>query len=200
MSAIGADPAAASAYGSTKGRGEQAVRAAFPDAVVIRPSIVFGREDQFLNRFADMVAKLPVVPVLRAPVKFQPVFAGDVGDAFAAALAPEYAGRTFELGGPDVMSMGEIVRWLAKTLGRNPSIVELPDMAGALLARLPLAPITTDQWQMLQRDNVAAAGADGLAALGIEATPVAAVAPDWLVRFRRQGRFGRRAETLYHPA
>ncbi|WP_436428239.1 hypothetical protein, partial [Enterococcus faecium] len=90
-------------------------------------SIVFGREDQFLNRFADMVAKLPVVPVLRAPVKFQPVFAGDVGDAFAAALAPEYAGRTFELGGPDVMSMGEIVRWLAKTLGRNPSIVELPD-------------------------------------------------------------------------
>ncbi|MGH2199020.1 hypothetical protein ACQ1Z2_15850, partial [Enterococcus faecalis] len=83
--------------------------------------------------------------------------------------------------------MGEIVRWLAKTLGRNPSIVELPDMAGALLARLPLAPITTDQWQMLQRDNVAAAGADGLAALGIEATPVAAVAPDWLVRFRRQG-------------
>lgn len=200
MSAIGADPAAASAYGSTKGRGEQAVRAAFPDAVVIRPSIVFGREDQFLNRFADMVAKLPVVPVLRAPVKFQPVFAGDVGDAFAAALAPEYAGRTFELGGPDVMSMGEIVRWLAKTLGRNPSIVELPDMAGALLARLPLAPITTDQWQMLQRDNVVAAGAEGLAALGIEATPVAAVAPDWLVRFRRQGRFGRRAETLYHPA
>ncbi|WP_288935210.1 complex I NDUFA9 subunit family protein [uncultured Sphingomonas sp.] len=198
MSAIGADPAARSAYGSTKGRGEEAVRAAFPRAAIIRPSIVFGREDQFLNRFAGMIEAFPVVPVLRAPVKFQPVFAADVGDAFAAALAPEHAGRTFELGGPDVMSMGEIIRWLATTLGRKPSIVELPDAAGALLARLPLAPITTDQWQMLQRDNVVAPDAPGLAALGIEATPLATVAPDWLVRFRRKGRFGRRAETLYH--
>ncbi|WP_210357534.1 complex I NDUFA9 subunit family protein [Sphingomonas beigongshangi] len=198
MSAIGADPAARSAYGSTKGRGEEAVRAAFPRAAIIRPSIVFGREDQFLNRFAGMIEAFPVVPVLRAPVKFQPVFAADVGDAFAAALAPKHAGRTFELGGPDVMSMGEIIRWLATTLGRKPSIVELPDAAGALLARLPLAPITTDQWQMLQRDNVVAPDAPGLAALGIEATPLATVAPDWLVRFRRKGRFGRRAETLYH--
>ncbi|WP_203309171.1 complex I NDUFA9 subunit family protein [Sphingomonas beigongshangi] len=198
MSAIGADPAARSAYGSTKSRGEEAVRAAFPRAAIIRPSIVFGREDQFLNRFAGMIEAFPVVPVLRAPVKFQPVFAADVGDAFAAALAPEHAGRTFELGGPDVMSMGEIIRWLATTLGRKPSIVELPDAAGALLARLPLAPITTDQWQMLQRDNVVAPDAPGLAALGIEATPLATVAPDWLVRFRRKGRFGRRAETLYH--
>ncbi|WP_287980870.1 complex I NDUFA9 subunit family protein [Sphingomonas sp.] len=198
MSAIGADPAARSAYGSTKGRGEEAVRAAFPRAAIIRPSIVFGREDQFLNRFAGMIEAFPVVPVLRAPVKFQPVFAADVGDAFAAALAPEHAGRTFELGGPDVMSMGEIIRWLATTLGRKPSIVELPDAAGALLASLPLAPITTDQWQMLQRDNVVAPDAPGLAALGIEATPLATVAPDWLVRFRRKGRFGRRAETLYH--
>lgn len=196
MSAIGADPDAPSGYGSSKGRGEAAVRAAFPGAAIIRPSIVFGREDQFINRFAGMVAKSPVVPVLRAPVKFQPVFAADVGDAMANATGAAYAGRTFELGGPDVMTMGEIIRWIAATLGRSPSIVELPDAAGALLAALPLAPITKDQWLMLQHDNVVAAGAEGLAALGVDPTPLQAVAPDWLVRFRRTGRFGRRAATL----
>ncbi len=196
MSAIGADSAAPSAYGSSKGRGEEAVRAAFPNAAIIRPSIVFGREDQFINRFAAMIGKSPVVPVLRAPVKFQPVFAGDVGDAMALASDPRFAGQTFELGGPDVMSMGEIIRWIAKTIGKSPSIVELPDAAGSLLASLPFAPISKDQWLMLQRDNVVAPGATGLEALGVEATPLEAVAPEWLVRFRRTGRFGRRAETL----
>ena len=196
MSAIGADSAAPSAYGSSKGRGEEAVRAAFPGAAIIRPSIVFGREDQFINRFAAMIGKSPVVPVLRAPVKFQPVFAGDVGEAMAQATDPRFAGQTFELGGPDVMSMGEIIRWIARTIGKSPSIVELPDAAGSLLASLPLAPISKDQWLMLQRDTVVAPGAAGLDALGVEATPLQAVAPEWLVRFRRTGRFGRRAETL----
>ena len=196
MSAIGADSAAPSAYGSSKGRGEDAVRAAFPNAAIIRPSIVFGREDQFINRFAGMIGKAPVVPVLRAPVKFQPVFAADVGDAMAQATDAQYAGQTFELGGPDVMSMGEIIRWIAATIGKSPSIIELPDAAGALLANLPFAPITKDQWLMLQRDNVVAPGVAGLDALGIEATPLESVAPEWLVRFRRTGRFGRRAETL----
>ena len=196
VSAIGADPAAPSAYGSSKGRGEDAVRAAFPGAAIVRPSIVFGREDQFINRFAAMIAKAPVVPVLRAGVKFQPVFAGDVGEAVAAATDARFAGQTFELGGPDVMSMGEIIRWIAATLGRSPSIVELPDAAGALLARLPLAPITQDQWLMLQRDNVVTTGTPGLAELGIPAEPLASIAPDYLVRFRKSGRFGRRSETL----
>lgn len=196
MSAIGADGAAPSAYGSSKGRGEEAVRAAFPNAAIIRPSIVFGREDQFINRFAAMIGKSPVVPVLRAPVKFQPVFAGDVGEAMAQATDARFAGQTFELGGPDVMSMGEIIRWIAKTIGKSPSIVELPDAAGSLLASMPFAPISKDQWLMLQRDNVVAPNGDGLKALGVEATPLESVAPEWLVRFRRTGRFGRRAETL----
>ncbi|EZP54966.1 MULTISPECIES: complex I NDUFA9 subunit family protein [unclassified Sphingomonas] len=196
MSAIGADAQARSAYGSSKGRGEEAVRAAFPGAAIIRPSIVFGREDQFINRFAAMIGKAPVVPVLRAGVKFQPVFAGDVGEAMAAATDARFAGETFELGGPDVLTMGEIIRWIAQTIGRSPSIVELPDAAGAFLARLPFAPITKDQWLMLQRDNVVTPGAPGLAALGVDPTPLQAVAPEWLVRFRRTGRFGRRAATL----
>ena len=200
LSAIGADAQSASAYGRSKGEGEAAVRDAFPNATILRPSIVFGQEDAFLNRFAGMIAKAPVVPVLRAPAKFQPVFAADVADAIAAAVrTPEaFAGETFELGGPDVISMGDLNRWIAKMIGRDVAIVEIPDAFGALLARagfLPGAPITWDQWQMLQSDNVVAAGAKGLAAFGITATPLDAVAPGWLVRFRKAGRFGRRGET-----
>jgi NADH dehydrogenase len=194
LSAIGADAHSASAYGRSKGEGEAAVHAAFPQATILRPSVVFGREDRFLNRFAQMIAKSPVIPVLRASVKFQPVFAADVGEAIAAAIASpdRFGGRTFELGGPDVLSMIELQRFVADTITRAPAFVELPDAAGSLLAHLPGAPITRDQWLMLQQDNVAAADADGLAALGIAATPLATVAPEWLVRFRKQGRFGRR--------
>lgn len=197
VSAIGADENGAAAYARSKGQGEAAVRQAFPNATILRPSIVFGREDQFVNRFAGMVSA-PVVPILRAGVKFQPVFAGDVGEAVAHALrdAEAHGGKTYELGGPDVLSMGELIRWIAQTLGRKPNFVELPDFAGALLARLPGSPISWDQWLMLQADNVVAAGAPGLSELGVTAAPLATVAPDYLIRFRKAGRFGRRAETL----
>ncbi|MEG3092376.1 complex I NDUFA9 subunit family protein [Sphingomonas sp. PB1R3] len=197
VSAIGADAHGAAAYARSKGQGEDAVRQAFPGATILRPSIVFGREDQFVNRFAGMVSA-PVVPILRAGVKFQPVFAGDVGEAVATALRdPESHGhKTYELGGPDVISMGELVRWIAQTLGRKPTFLEMPDFAGALLARLPGSPISQDQWLMLQQDNVVAAGAPGLAELGITGAPLATVAPEYLIRFRKAGRFGRRAETL----
>lgn len=197
VSAIGADAHGAAAYARSKGQGEDAVRQAFPGATILRPSIVFGREDQFVNRFAGMVSA-PIVPILRAPVKFQPVFAGDVGEAVATALRdPEAHGhKTYELGGPDVLSMGELVRWIAQTLGRKPTFLEIPDFAGALLARLPGSPISQDQWLMLQQDNVVAAGAPGLAELGITGAPLATVAPEYLIRFRKAGRFGRRAETL----
>ena len=194
VSAIGADPAAASNYGRTKGEGEAAVRDAFASATILRPSTVFGREDQFLNRFAGMIAALPVVPVLAAETRFQPVFAGDVGEAIAVTAADpaSFGGRTLELGGPDVMTMMAIHRYLADEIDRSPSLVALPDIAGSLLASLPGAPISRDQWLMLQQDNVVR-GDDGFAALGIAPTPIAAVAPEWLVRFRKQGRFGRRS-------
>ncbi|MEN2787845.1 complex I NDUFA9 subunit family protein [Sphingomonas qilianensis] len=194
VSAIGADAASSSAYGRSKAAGEEAVRATFPTATILRPSIVFGREDQFVNRFAGMIASAPVVPVLRAGTKFQPVYVDDVAKAAGRALAdPEqFGGQTFELGGPDVLTMGALIRWIAQAIGRTPNIIEIPDIAGALIARagfLPGAPITMDQWKMLQSDNVVT-GADGLAAFGITPTPLDAVAPAWLVRYRRQGRFG----------
>ena len=197
ISAIGADPASASAYGRSKGEGELAVREAFPAATILRPSIMFGREDQFVNRFAAMIAAMPVVPVLRAGAKFQPVYVADVAQAVVKALGDEAVhGRTVDLAGPDILSMGDLIRWIAGAIGRDPTIVELPDMVGGLIAMggfLPGAPITRDQWLMLQTDNVAASGSDGLAAFGIEPTPLDAVAPGWLVRYRRNGRFGTRA-------
>ncbi len=198
VSAIGADPKSASAYGRSKGEGETAVLEEFANSVILRPSIVFGREDQFINRFAAMIEKLPVVPVLRADAKFQPVFVGDVGDAIQRATAePErYAGKTYELGGPDIITMGDLNRWIAQTTGRSRTIVEVPDAIGGLIAKLgflPGAPITQDQWRMLQTDNVVDDALPGLSAFGIEATPMDTVAPGWLVRYQRQGRFGRRA-------
>jgi NADH dehydrogenase len=197
LSAIGADPDATSLYGRTKGEGEAAVREAFPAATILRPSTVFGREDAFVNRFAGMIRKLPVVPVLKPETRFQPVFAGDVGEAVRVALSDPavYGGRTFELGGPDILSMMELHRWIADQIGRDPAFVPLPDAAGALIANMPLAPISRDQWKMLQRDSVVANGAEGLAALGITGTPLAAVAPNWLVQYRRNGRFARASAT-----
>lgn len=195
VSAIGADAGSTSGYGRSKAAGEAAVRAAFPGATIMRPSIMFGREDGFINRFAGMIAgPMPVVPVLRAGAKFQPVFVGDVAAAIVAALAhPDMAvGKTFELGGPDVITMGALVRWIAGAIGRDPAIVELPDLIGGMIALggfLPGAPITRDQWRMLQVDNVVTPGAATLADLGVAPTPLDSVAPGWLVQYRRHGRF-----------
>ncbi|HEX8445978.1 MAG TPA: complex I NDUFA9 subunit family protein [Sphingomonas sp.] len=195
VSAIGADPAAASAYARTKGEGEVAVRAAFPAATILRPSVLFGPEDQFVNKFAQMARMLPVLPVLRGAVQFQPAFVADAAKAIAAAaLDPlRYGGRTFELGGPERISMDALNRWIAQAIGRDPAIVAIPDAVGALMAKagrfVPGAPMTWDQWLLLQSDNVVGADADGFAAFGIDPVPLAAVAPGWLVRYRRHGRF-----------
>lgn len=197
VSAIGADPASPSRYGKSKAEGEAAVRTAFPAATILRPSVVFGREDQFVNRFAGLIAgPLPAVPVLRPEARFQPVHVADVARAAAAALADpaRRGGHVYELGGPDVLTMLGLHQWIAREIGRDKTFVPLPDIAGSALASLgflPGAPITRDQWLMLQQDNVVAAGAEGLDALGITPTPLAAVAPAWLVLYRRNGRFAR---------
>ena len=195
VSAIGADPEAPSAYGRTKGAGEQAVRTAFPTATIIRPSLVFGREDNFVNRFAGLSRILPILPAVRPNFRMQPVYALDVGRAItAAALDPRsHGGRTYELGGPQVMSMHELMAFICEATERNRPIVDIPDPISKLVARLtgwlPGAPITYDQWLMLGHDNVVAPGAKGLEAFGIPKTPLIAVAEGWLTRYRRHGRF-----------
>ena len=195
ISAIGADPEHESDYGRTKGEGEQAVRSAFPGATIMRPSIVFGREDNFVNRFAGMARISPVLPVVRGGVKFQPVYASDVGKAVtAAALDPrEHGGKIYELGGPQVLTMRELMEWICETTGHNRMLADIPDPIGKLIARAtgwaPGAPITWDQWLMLQRDNVVGSGAEGLRSFGIAPTPLAAVSEGWLTSYRRNGRF-----------
>ena len=195
ISAIGADPESESAYGRSKGEGEAAVRAAFPAATIIRPSIVFGQEDNFINRFARMARLLPVLPVLRPNWKLQPVHAADLGKAIAlAALDPgAHAGKTYELGGPNVMTMAELNKWICETTGRQRAIAELPDALGKLLPRLtgwaPGAPVTWDQWLMMRKDSVASG--PGFEAFGLHPAPLAAVAPAWLVPFRKHGRFAK---------
>ena len=196
ISAIGADPQAESAYGRSKGEGEIAVRDAFPGVTIIRPSLIFGPEDSFVNRFAAM-ARFPVLPVIRPTLRLQPAFVNDVARAVAAAaLDPAgHGGRLYELGGPQVMTMRELNAWIAHEIERDPAIVPVPDIVAGMIAKLggwlPGAPITWDQWLMLARDNVVAAGAEGFAAFGIAPAPLAAVAPGWLVRYRRHGRFTR---------
>lgn len=194
ISAIGADPASPAAYGRSKAGGEAAVRAAFPAATILRPSIVFGREDQFVNRFAAMIAGAPVVPVIRGRARFQPVYVGDVARAVTMALAEpgRFGGGIYELGGPEVISMRGLIEWIAHATGHHSMLVDVPDAAAAMIAALgflPGAPITRDQWRMLQRDNVVASSAAGCAAFGIAPAPLAAIAPGWLVRYRRNGRF-----------
>jgi len=200
LSAIGADSDSPSRYGRSKGDGETAVLRAFPDAIILRPSIVFGREDQFINRFAAMIELLPLVPVIGSKTRFQPVFVGDVADVVAEALSRHevYAGQTFELGGPEIVSMGDLNRRIAKLTGRDRTFVDVPDFAAKLMASLlgpfPGAPITTDQYKMLQSDNIVAPGAKGLEAFGLEPTPLAAVTSGWMEKYTPHGRFGARAK------
>lgn len=197
ISAIGADPDSASAYGRSKGEGEAAVRTAFPGATIIRPSILFGREDQFLNRFAGLARIAPVLPIIRGDAKFQPAFVADAARAIAAAaLDPAtHGGRTYELGGPEVMTMRQINEYVTRTTGRRRPMIDVPDFTSQAMARftgwLPGAPITTDQWRMLGTENVVADGAPGFEAFGIAPVPVSAVAENWLIPYRHHGRFAK---------
>jgi len=195
ISAIGADPASPSRYGSSKAAGEAALRQAFPAATILRPSIVFGAEDRFFNRFAEMAQMLPIMPVIAGETRFQPVFVGDVADAVMAALArADAAGALFELGGPRVWTFREILAYILEETRRRRLMLTVPMELARLQARLaellPNKPFTRDQLLMLQRDNVAEAGVPGLPELGIVPTPVELVVPSYISRFRPGG--GRR--------
>jgi NADH dehydrogenase len=197
ISAIGSDINSPSEYGRTKGQGEQAVRAAFSKATIVRPSVVFGPEDNFTNRFAAM-ASLPLLPVIRPNARFQPVYVRDLARAIAAAaLDPKaHGGKTYELAGPEVVTMRELNARIAELAGENPDLIDVPDFIAAGMATfgfLPGAPLTRDQWLMLQKDNVATGELPGFKAFGMTPTPLGAVAPEWLGRYRKGGRFAPRA-------
>lgn len=190
VSAIGADPDSDSLYAQSKAAGEAAVKAAFPAATVIRPSVVFGPEDDFFNRFANLARCSPVLPLIGGGhTKMQPVYVGDVADAICTALEDDAcAGETYELGGPRTLSMKEIMEYTLVEAGMKRLLLPLPSAIAAvqasLLELLPKPPLTRDQLKLLAQDNVVSEGANGLADLGITPTPVEAVVPRYLGRFR----------------
>ena len=195
VSAIGADAASASDYAVTKAQGEQAVRESFPNAVILRPSIIFGPEDGFFNKFAAMARYLPMLPLVGGGhTRFQPVFVGDVAAAIVKALSSSAArGRTFELGGPSIYSFKELLQLILRETGRKRILAPLPfgiaTVQAAFLQILPNPILTMDQVKLLKKDNVVAPTAAGLADLGITPTSVEAVIPSYLWRFRAKGEY-----------
>ena len=194
LSALGADSGAQSRYARSKAEGERRVRQVCPDAVVLRPGAVFGPEDQFFNRFGGLARSLPVLPLFGRPdgPRFQPVYVGDVADAaLAAVVRPDAGGQTFELGGPEVLTMREILGAVLQETGRRRWIVGLPmwlwrPLALASVLPLPAAlRVTFDQLRQLRQDSVVAPNAKGLADLGVAPTPMTAELPEILERFAR---------------
>lgn len=189
MSAIGADAHSPSEYGRTKAAGEAAAQAGFAGAAIVRPSVVFGPEDDFFNRFAAMARMAPVLPEF--PTRFQPVYVGDVAAAIARVLDdPQTRGKTYELGGPRVITFREFLDLVLTYTGRERPIVPMPmslaKLQATFLELLPVPPLTRDQLKLLGRDNVVAPEALTLADLGITPTAMEAVLPTYLARYRPQ--------------
>lgn len=203
VSAIGADAQSPSRYARAKAAGEAAVLAAVPSATIFRPSVVFGPEDQFTNRFAAMARMFPVLPLIGGETKMQPVYVGDVAAAIADAVdGKAKPGATYELGGPEVLTMREIIETILEITDRERPLIPLSfGLARFKAAFLQFAPgalkLTPDQVTLLERDNVVseAAKAAGLTleGLGIQADSLEAIAPQYLWRFRAAGQFQRKS-------
>jgi NADH dehydrogenase len=201
VSAIGADAQADSDYSRTKAEGEAAVLAAFPSAVILRPSIVFGTEDGFFNRFASMSRLGPILPVVGADTRFQPVYVDDVAQAAVKAALGHATPGVYELGGPEIDSFRGLMRRMLAVIQRRRAVVNVPFWLASImgfafdavqavtLGLIENRMITRDQVRNLRRDNVVSDGARGLADLGIQPTAMEAVLPDYLWRFRPSGQF-----------
>jgi NADH dehydrogenase len=199
MSAIGADVHSTSAYARSKAEGEARARAGFPGAIVLRPSIVFGPEDSFFNRFAAMARVSPMLPLIGGgTTKYQPVFVGDIAEAVARLIdRGETTGRTYELGGPEILSFAELMRFTLDTIGRKRLLLPIPfpvaRMMAAITGLLPKPLLTMDQVELLKTDNVVSETArrDGrtLEGLGITPDSIAAQVPAYLYRYRKAGQF-----------
>jgi uncharacterized protein YbjT (DUF2867 family) len=191
ISAIGADAKSDSRYAQTKAAGEAGLREHFAAATIVRPSIVFGPEDHFFNRFAGMARLAPALPLIGGGhTRFQPVYVCDIADAIMQALAdPATRGKTYELGGPRIYTFRALMEYILAQIGRRRWLINLPiglaNFQAALVEWLPNPPLTRDQVRQLGHDNVVRADALGLAALGVKATPLEAIVPTYLARFRR---------------
>lgn len=198
MSILGADAASASAFAKSRGDGEAAVREAFPNAIVVRPSLIFGQDDDFFNTMASLTRFFPIMPLIGGKSKFQPVYVCDVAQVFEmAALGTLRAGRTYELGGPEVVTQKELLTLIVKETGRSNVLLPVPAGIAKLMALpmaiLPKPLLTSDQVELLQHDNIVSEAAirerRTLHGTGITPTPMGEVLPTYLWRFRRHGQF-----------
>ena len=193
VSAIAAEPDedTVNAYASAKHLGEERVRTAYKDATVIRPSIIFGKDDNFLNMFGDLISKLPVLPVFGPEAKLQLVYVDDVAEAIAQALENpgNHGGKTYELGGPEALSMMEVNQRIADAQHRKRTFLPMPDALSATFAALPGTPMGSDQWNLLKQGNVASGDYPGFEKFGIEPRPLGLFLDKWMTRFRKHGRF-----------
>jgi uncharacterized protein YbjT (DUF2867 family) len=196
VSAIGADPNSDSGYASTKGLGEQQVRAAFPRATILRPSVLFGEDDRFVNLFAGLIAHMPALPVFGGEARLQPLFVDDAAEALANALGDpdKHGGKIYELAGPEVLSVAELHRRIADAQGRKRGLIMVPDALAGIFAALPGTPITQDQWKLLKSGSVASGALPGCAELGIRPRPLGLFLDRWMTRYRKHGRFGGKRE------
>ncbi len=192
VSAIGADASSETAYARGKAQGEVNVLQAFPNATIMRPSIVFGKDDNFLNMFGQMIEMLPVLPVFGPDAKLQLVFADDVAEAIATALEDPaaFGGQTFELGGPEQLSMMEINQRIAAAQGRSRRFIPVSDGMSGLFAALPGTPMSKDQWKLLKPGSTVSDSARTFADLGITPRPLGLFLDKWMTRYRKFGRFG----------
>ena len=203
VSAIGADARSASGYARSKAAGEKAVSSAIREAVILRPSVVFGQEDDFFNRFAELARWLPALPLIGdGKTRFQPVFVGDVAAAIVAAAEERAPPATvYELGGPEVKTFRELLELMLRVIGRGRLLVPLPFALARLqaffLEFLPKPPLTRDQVRLLERDNVVSPKAERegrtLKGLGFAPTSLEAILPSYLWRFRKTGQYARSA-------
>lgn len=198
LSAIGADDKSASGYGRSKAEGESRAKAAFPTVSILRPSIVFGPEDKFFNRFANMARFSPALPMVGAATKFQPVFVGDVAAAVAALIEhPKFEGKTYELGGPEVKSFRDLMHYVLDVTMRKRVLLPIPFPVASLMSivtgLLPNSPLTSDQVEMLKVDDVVSSSAEAegrtLKGLGVVTRSFEAVVPSYLYRYRKAGQF-----------
>lgn len=201
ISAIGADKASDSAYARSKAAGEDAVLAAFPKAVILRPSVIFGNEDQFFNRFASMARMGPILPVVGANTRFQPVYVDDVAKAAVLGVQGKAAPGVYELGGPDVATFRDLMREMLGVIRRRRLVLNIPRFVAMIMGGafdlmqaatgglIENKMLTRDQVRNLGRDNVVADGAKGFADLGITPTALDAVLPEYLWRYRPSGQF-----------
>lgn len=194
VSAIAADPESDVAYARTKAEGEALVRKAFPGATILRPSVLFGEDDNFVNLFAGPIAALPVLPVFGADAKLQPLDVDDAAEALAEALADPAAhgGKTYELAGPEALTVGELEQRIAAAQQRQRAFVALPDALSALFAALPGTPMSRDQWKLLKAGSVASGALPGIRELGVAPRPLGLFLDKWMTRYRKHGRFGAR--------